>query len=88
MKPLRLTVHMFKTPESISMIFGALQRRFVLNDSNVIKFITQSGATWIKQSGLRFRRLLREFQRKILSRTSLDRLLSKIDNSCTVVKDG
>ena len=37
--------------------------------------------------GFRFRRLLREFQYKMLSRTSLARLLNKIDSS-SASKDG
>jgi len=44
--PLRLTVHICKTPEQIGMIFDSLQRCFVLNTSVksvVINFITRSG---------------------------------------------
>jgi len=45
------SAYIFKTPESISMIFGTYQHRFILNnavDSIFIKFIIQSGATWQK----------------------------------------
>jgi len=38
-------------PEPISMIFGTLQSRFILNTSiysMILKFIIRSGATWGK----------------------------------------
>ena len=49
----RLTpsVYIFKVPEPISVIFGALQHRFILNTSiysMFLKFIIQNGATWRK----------------------------------------
>jgi len=52
-RQLRLIAHIFKTRELICMIFGILQRRFVLNtafNSNRIKVITESDATWRKST--------------------------------------
>jgi len=52
-RPLRLTDHVFKTYWPICMIFGVLQRRFVLIicvNFNLIKSITESGAIWWKSA--------------------------------------
>jgi len=76
---------------SVCMIFGTVQRRFVLNTSADSVLIT----LWLKvaptgesrQPGFHFRRLLREFQHKTLYRTSLGRLLNKIDSK-SISKDG
>jgi len=41
--------HIFNTREPVCMIFGKLQRDFVVNtsvNSDLIKFTTQSSATW------------------------------------------
>jgi len=60
-------------------------RRLLSVKSILVKFITQSGTTlWMLAS---FWRLLQELQHKILSRTSLDRLLNKIDSSI-ISQDG
>ena len=48
---LTCSLYVFKTPKLISIIFGPLQGRFILNtsvDSKFIKFIVQSGAMWQK----------------------------------------
>jgi len=71
--------------------FGTLHRRFVLNmsvNSNLIKCI----ALWChngesQQPRVCFRRLVQVIQHKMLSRTSLDRLLNKTV-SCSVLNDG
>jgi len=49
--PQRLIAHVFKTPETICTIFDTLWVHSVHNtsvNSNIIKFITESGATWWK----------------------------------------
>ena len=64
--------------------FGTLQLGFVLDtfvNSVFVNFMTQSGATdEIPQPEFCFRQLLWEFQHKMLSRTSVARLLNKINN--------
>jgi len=89
-RPVRLTVHVFKTLELICMIFAhfTFQRRFVMNtsvNSNRNKFITQSRAIW-RMSETRISLLTTATGTsayKILSRTNLDRLLNKTDSSCS-----
>jgi len=44
------SAYTFKMPEPISMIFGTLQHRFILNTSIYslfLKFIKQNGNTWL-----------------------------------------
>jgi len=73
-----------KMQELICTIFGILPQHFVLKtsvNSIFMKFIRQSGAMWWNQQPIfHFWRLLWEFQHKMLIRTSLDRLLKKINS--------
>jgi len=82
---LSLTADIFKTPEPICMIFGALQRRLFLNthvNSTFINFKTQNGATWRHSATqISLSTTAAEFQHKILIRTTLVRFQSKIDSS-------
>jgi len=81
-----LTAYIFKAREPICMIFGTHLCHSVLNtsNSNLLKFVMYSGKT--QQHRFRFWKLLQKFQLKILSRTSLERLLNKSDSS-SVLKD-
>lgn len=95
MEPLRLTGHIFEKPEPIYIWFMANSNAvYIVNTSAYsiyIKFIIQSGDTW-RRAGTRILMLaiwwlLWDCQRKMRSRTDMDRLLKKIDSS-GVSKDG
>jgi len=65
------------------MIFGTLQRRFILHtpiDSKFLKFMTRSGTTWrnlTTRISLSTNAKGREVQHKMFSEASLDKLTKK-----------